>query len=149
MNIEIDQSGKIEKTNKNTIIGFSNSISKSIIIHAKDKQELQKLFREAGRYRIFIYKVFAILIFILIKDYLDDIKEIVIDEEYSGKSTLIKSYLFQEIVKIKPNFLAENVAFKRIGKKSKAHYVAYGTAIKKRVADKIVNSKDILKFIVK
>jgi hypothetical protein len=149
MNIEIDQSGKIEKTSKNTVIGFSNSVSKSLIIYAKDKQKLQELFREAGKHRIFVYKVFAILIFILIKDYLDDIKEIAIDEEYPGKSNLIKGYLFQEIIRIDPNFSAENIVFKIIGKKSKAHYIAYGTAIKKRAADKVVSSKNILKFIVK
>lgn len=140
---------KLKKTNKNTIIGFSNDISKSLIIYAKDKQKLQELFREAGKHRIFVYKVFAILIFILIKDYLDDIKEIVIDEEYPGKSNIIKNYLFQEIIRINPNFSVENIVFKRIGKKSKAHYTAYGTAIKKRVADRVASSKNILKFIVK
>jgi len=149
MNIEIDQSGKIENTSKNTIVGFSNSVSKSIIIYAKDKKKLQELFREAGKHRIFVYRVFAILIFILIKDYLNKIKEIVIDEEYPGKFNLIKNYLYREITLIDPDFSIERIVFKRIGKKSRAHYVAYGTAIGKRKADKTVNAKDILKIVVK
>ncbi|MDP2909743.1 MAG: hypothetical protein Q8N69_01575 [bacterium] len=149
MRIEMDQSGKIENTNRNTIIGFSNGISKSIIISGNDKKKLQELFREAGRHRVFVYKTFAILIFILIKDYLNKLDEIIIDEEYPGKFNLIRSYLFSEIEKIDPDFPKENVVCARIGKKSKAHYVAYGTAIGKRKADKVVKFKDILKFIVK
>ena len=63
MRIEIDQSGKIENTNKNTIIAFSNNKFKSIFISAKDKREIQKFFRRIGKPRIFVYKTFAILIF--------------------------------------------------------------------------------------
>ena len=54
MRIEIDQSGKIENTNKNTIIAFSNNKFKSIFISAKDKREIQKFFRRIGKPRIFV-----------------------------------------------------------------------------------------------
>ena len=60
MKIEIDQSGKIENTNKNTIIAFSDSKFKSIFISAKEKREIQKFFRRIGKPKIFIYKVFEI-----------------------------------------------------------------------------------------
>jgi len=63
MKIEIDQSGKIEDTSKNTIIAFSNGKFKSIFISAREKRELQKFFRRIGKPRIFVYRVFAILIF--------------------------------------------------------------------------------------
>ena len=149
MNIEIDQSGKIENTNRNTIIAFSNDISSSILITGKDKREIQRIFREAKKPRIFVYRLFATLIFILIKKHIRRINQVTIDLEYPGKSYLIKNYLYQEIRKIKPNFPAENIVFKRIGKKSKAHYVAYGIAIGKKLPNKIVSIKEISKFIVK
>ena len=41
MKIEIDQSGKVEETNKPTVIGFSNSLQRTILITAKEKQKLQ------------------------------------------------------------------------------------------------------------
>jgi len=149
MRIEIDQSGKIENTSKNTIIGFSNNIFGSIFISAKDKREIQKIFRNAGKSRIFVYKLFAVLIFLLIIKHLENIDQVTIDDEYPGKGYLIKNFLFQEIQKINPTFSVENIIIKRIGKKSRAHYIAYGVAIDKKLPDKRVSIKEILKFIVK
>ena len=68
MNISIDQSSKIENTNKNTVIAYANSKQKSLLIKAEDKKNLQKIFRNAGKPEMFIYKTFAVLIFLLIKD---------------------------------------------------------------------------------
>ena len=149
MRIEIDQSGKIEDTGKNTIIAFSNSKSKSIFISAKDKREIQKFFREIGKPRIFVYKTFAILIFLLIKDDLKKINEIIVDEEYPGKSPLIKNFLFHEIKKVSPFFSEQNIAFHCIGKKSGAHFLAYGVAIGKRKVDIEVGVREVLRIMVK
>jgi len=147
--IEIDQSGKIEDTSKDTAVGFSDDVSGSIIISAKDKREIQAIFRKSGKSRIFVYRLFTTLIFLLIRKFLNKIDQIIIDEEYPGKSYLIKNYLSQEIEKIKPDFLADNIIFKRIGRKSKAHSIAYLT-FKKRIKPNIyIRDKDILKFIVK
>jgi hypothetical protein len=149
MRIEIDQSGKIEDTNKDTIIAFSNEVFGSILIKAKDKREVQKIFRKIGKPKIFVYKLFAILIFLLIKKHLKKINQIIIDEEYPGKSVLIKDYLLREIRKVRPNFPKRDISFSAVGKKSKAHYLAYGVAIGKKLADKTVSVKEILRFVVK
>lgn len=149
MIIEVDQSGKIENTNKNTIIAFSNEIFGSILISTKDKREIQKIFRKIGKPKMFVYKLFAILTFLLLKKHLKKIDQIIIDEEYPGKSVLIKDYLLREIRKVRPNFSKENISFRAVGKRSKAHYLAYGVAIGKKLPDKTVNVKEILRFVVK
>lgn len=149
MRIEIDQSGKIEDTSKNTIITFSNNKFKSIFISAKDKREIQKFFRRIGKPIIFVYRTFAILIFLLIKNNLKEINEIIIDEEYPGKSPLIKNFLFQEIRKFSPLFSKQDIAFHCIGKKSRAHFLAYGVAIGKRKADIEVGAREILRIVAK
>lgn len=149
MNIEIDQSGKIENTNRNTIVAFSNSISKSVLISGKDKREIQDIFRKAGKPRVFVYRLFAILIFILIKKHIKQIDQMVIDLEYPGKSNLIKNYLFQEIRKEEKEFPKENIIFRRIGKKSNAHNKAYLTFKKKMKADIVATGEDILSFVIK
>ncbi len=149
MNFEIDQSGKIENTSKNTVIAFSNKIFGSIFISAKDKREIQKIFRNAGKPRIFVYKLFTILIFLLIKKHLKDINQIIIDDEYPGKGYLIKNFLQQEFRKKNSDFSANNITIKRIGKKSRAHYLAYGVATGRKMPDKRVTIREILKFIVK
>lgn len=149
MNIEVDQSGKIEDTSKNTVVAFSNAEFKSIFISMQDKREVQKIFRKIGRSRVFVYKLFAILIFLLVKKYLKRIDQIIIDEEYPGKAKLIKNFLLQEIRKIKQDFDKNDIVFKRIGKKSRVHYLAYGVAIGKRKADIKVTTRDILRIMIK
>ena len=149
MNIEIDQSGKIENTSKNTVVAFSNGKSKSISISAKDKREIQNFFRMAGKPRVFVYRLFAILIFLLIKDNLKKIDQITIDIEYPGWNHQIKDYLLSEIRKVNPNFSKNNIVFKSVGKKSEAHLIAYSTTQRKREPDLKIGSKDILKFILR
>lgn len=148
MKIEIDQSGKIENTSKDTIIAFSDGIKKAIRIRSNDKREIQAIFRESGRRRIFIYKLFAILIFLLIRDHLKELDEIVIDEEYSGRESLIKTYLAQQIRKVNPSFDLQLISFGRVGKKSGAHFRASEVARRKRNADIEVGMEDVLQYII-
>jgi hypothetical protein len=74
---------------------------------------------------------------------------IIIDEEYPGQSGLIKHFLLQEIRKTKPEFFKRNIIFREIGKKSKAHFVAYGVTNGRRQPDKICTSRELLRFFVK
>lgn len=149
MKIEIDQSGKIEKTNKDTVIAFSDDYFSSILILAKDKREIQKIFRKIGKSRVFIYKLFAILIFLLIKKHLKKIDQIIIDVEYPSWGHLIKDYLVKEIKRVKPDFKPENISFKLIGKRSKAHLIAIEVARKKMSPNLKVGVKEIFKHITK
>ncbi|TSC93807.1 MAG: Uncharacterized protein CEN87_757 [Parcubacteria group bacterium Licking1014_1] len=149
MKIEIDQSGKIENTSKDTVIAFSNRVFGSIIFKARNKREVQKIFRKTGKHRIFVYHLFAILIFLLIKNHIKEIDQIIIDNEYPGKSATIKDFLLREIRKKQPGFSKDNVLFNNIGKKSRAHYIAYGVAIGKKLSDKEISIKEVLRLFVK
>ena len=149
MNIEIDQSGKIENTNVPTIIAFSNHAAKTILINASDKRHLQQLFREVGRPKLFSYKLFAILIFILLKDHLSELQHIIIDTEYPGWDHLIKDFLLREIRRFRPHFDAKSISFMQIGKKSNAHLLSYSVHKKRQLPTIVVTAGDILKYIVK
>ncbi len=144
MRIEIDQSGKIEDTHKPTVIGFSNSDRKTIIILATEKQKLQKYFRKINKPHIFKYKVFAILIYLLLKS--EHLHQIIIDTEYLGKDNLIKSYILDLLRKNRRNFDKREIIFKSIGKKSRAHILVY-SAYRLKKADIRVRAKDIYKFV--
>jgi hypothetical protein len=142
MKIEIDQSGKVENTEKDTVVAFSNGVSKSILIKARDKREIQIFFRRAGKSKIFAYKLFSVLIFILIKPYINKITEIIIDIEYPGKGDLIKIFLLERMRKIEPSFSAKDISFKLVGKKSGAHIVAYEVFARGKMPDKTVSFKE-------
>ncbi len=146
MQIEIDQSIKIEQTNRDTIIAFSNSKSKTLLISAKIKKELKKIFRQQDKSRVFVYKTFAVLIYILIKQDLDKIQQIIIDKEYWDKEALIKNLLLQIIRKAGREFPKNNISFRQIGKASKAHLLAYSVYSKKAKPDIIIRLNNFLKY---
>ena len=148
MDIEIDQSIKIEQTNRDTAVAFSNHVSRCALIRAKDKQELQKIFRVAGKRRMFVYRVFAILVFLLIKDYLQKIDTITIDREYLGWEFQVKDYLLQEIGKVQPAFEAQRIHFAFIGKRSNAHMLAYQVTRKERKPDQVVTFAQVARSVV-
>ena len=146
MRIEIDQSGRVEYTSQPTVIAFANSKTYSIIFLSRDKKYLQKIFRKAGVPNLFVNKTFAILIFLLIKDFLKSINQIIIDHEYLGHDKVIKQFLLEFLRRHKKNFDSRDISFRHIGKKSAAHRIAIEAYRTKR-ADRKITLKDILKIM--
>ena len=147
MRVEIDQSGKIEETRKNTVIAFANGISYAVLIPAKVKRQLQEVFRRQGKPRLFVYRTFAAGIFLLIKNHLPKIKDLVIDTEYIGHEKQIKEMVLEMI---RRRGLAEpNIYFQRIGNKPKVHYAAYEVFSKKKKADFVVSFEEIVVLATK
>src|SRR3990167_8219729 len=120
MRIEIDQSGKLEYTSKPTVVGFANGKCESIIISASEKQKLLKKAYKINRPKVYRYKykVFAILIYLLIKNE-KLLNYLTIDREYPGQENLIKSYLLNYLRKTHPNISKQDIVFRTIGKASK------------------------------
>lgn len=122
MEIEIDQSFKVEHTNRPTAIAFSNNVVRSILIPARVKQETVQRLRTFGKKgkRITLH-LFAAAIFILIRDHLPKIDRIVIDQEYEGNEADLRQILLNFIWVLRPKFSAKQITFRRIGRQSRAH----------------------------
>ena len=145
---QVDQSGKIEDTAKLTVVALSNGLQKSIILSAKDKRDLQKTFREAGKPKVFSLQVFAALVYILLEKSQVKDNVITLDKEYPGHENLIKSYIVQLINKRKKVRLHEgNIRFGLIGKLSPAHNLAY-ISFKKKRADLKATYNDIIAMVL-
>lgn len=147
MKIEIDQSGKVENTSKPTVVAFSNSTQGSVIISAIDKRKIHKLFREINESRVFAYKTFALLVFVLLRGHIKKTDQIVIDREYHGHEKLIKQYILELAQKHNYKIDPKNIHFKEIGKKSRAHIIALHFYKKGRAEIKI-NYNDFLKLVI-
>lgn len=143
MKIEIDQSGRIEYTSHNTVIAFSNKKRSAIFIKAKDKREIQLVFRKMGKGQLFVIRLFTILIFILLKK-AKEIKEMTIDIEYPGWNAQIKNYLLSDFARIGVKLNPQQINFGRITKKSEAHWHAYRVFKKERRPEIIVSVREIL-----
>jgi hypothetical protein len=131
MKIEIDQSGKIENTNRKTVIAFSNSKNGVLVILPKDKKAIQKYFRTIGKPKLFIHITFVTLIYFLIKSHIKTNDQIVIDREYPGYEKLIIR-LFKDLIKNNTSVKGISVSIAQIGKKSPAHDLAW-KELQKRV----------------
>lgn len=145
---EVDQSGRIEQTNKITIIAFSNSRKGTIKVSSQDKRKLQNIFRKAGKSRVFVLQVFAATLYLLLEKFKIEKKLILIDQEYQGYDNLIRSYLIQLSQKRGKIILdPDNIRFGLVGKTSNVHSLGY-QAFKKNKADLNINSEDILALVL-
>ena len=129
MRIEIDQSWKIERTNRDTIIAFSNEEKASLRIPAKVKRSTFVYLEEKfGRTKLNVFRIFAAGIVLLIaksKIKVSNI-ELIIDLEYPGRDEEIRSMVVGFGSKIGLNFDATSIHFARVGKESPAHFLSYG-----------------------
>ncbi|MEK7163728.1 MAG: hypothetical protein AAB768_01130 [Patescibacteria group bacterium] len=131
MKVEIDQSGRIEQLDTNTIIGYANGHSDAVEIQVSTKRKLkQQLSSRLYPNRDLPAVIFAVCIFILIFKNLK-ITAIDIDEEYSGKEEIITKTLDKLLKSTKhPTYIT--IRFRRIGKNSPAHYLVWNLHREKR-----------------
>ena len=148
MKYQIDQSGKIEQTNKITIIAFSNSKYGSIRLKAKDKRYLQDIYRQAGKTKSFTLQIFSALLYLLFERFKLEKTSVTVDKEYPGHEALIRSYLIQLSSKRRKIILSpDEIRFGLVGKGSNVHGVA-SKAFKLNRADFSVSSKEILALVL-
>jgi len=143
MRCVVDQSGKVEHTNKLTVVAFSNGIQKSLVISAVEKRKLLVAMRERDYPKqLFVFKVFSALVFLLIRR--ERIDELVIDREYPGHEGIIKDVLgglFRGVGLSTPS-----IVFDEIGKGDAAHKAAIAVYRGKQKPNMIVTSGDVLRL---
>lgn len=147
MRVEIDQSGKIADTKLPTVLAFSDGISYSIIVSSKTKRELIKELRMIKEARVFYFQLFAVLLFILVKDFLIQLDSIFIDQEYQGREKDIKAYFIDVCVGRKREIDPDSIHFTHVGKYSKAHLKAI-EALRNKKADKQIRFAEIMSYFI-
>ena len=141
MKYQIDQSGKIEQTHCVTVLACTNDHTITVQINARVKRRLQEVFRRCGMNKLYIYYLFSVGIYFLIKDLRKEV-EITIDKEYPGKEKLIKS-MIEELLSIH-NKSAHNILFARIGNEPDVHYAAHDIFTKKKKPQQVITVKDFV-----
>ena len=77
MQVEVDQSGKVEQTNKVTVLAFANGVEWSILISASQKRKVLAVLKERRPQwstRLTIVYVFSVLVYLLVKDHIEVIE---------------------------------------------------------------------------
>lgn len=141
---QIDQSIKIENTQKASYVCLSNGKTIVCSISAKDKRELKLFFRELGKPLIFKLFTFSTLVAATIREVKPS--SVLIDCEYTGHERQIKSFVLQ-ILRIE-GFKEPMIDFILVGKKSPAHLGAHG-ALKKNRSNLKTTARIVLQYYEK
>lgn len=122
MILKIDQAGKIEQTEKDTILAFSSEeIQYTIKIPKKIKQDIFSKCKKQHKKQIML-KMFSWGLYLLLKNKINENTLIFIDEEYPQKDRYIKNML-AGYLKIN----ADRIRFDKLGKEDISHKLANNT----------------------
>ena len=147
MHIELDQSGKIEQLNMNTVIAFSNKNQYSVLISKEVKQQAYRLYK--GKAKDLRYRLFCIGVYYCLKDYIHEKELITICCEYIGKESIIKSFLLDYLRKSYQSVDHKIIRFGKIGKQSNAHAVAIDVYRGNRKPNRILSLQELEKWLKK
>lgn len=140
---QIDQSGKVEHSDQVTVVAVANGNVKTIKIGSTEKQKLIKVMRERDfPQKSYVLKIFAGLIFLLIKD--ENINRVQIDCEYPSYEGIIKNIILQLFRKF--NLRAPDIEFVLIGKGAAAHRAGLDVFQKSKKANTVVKFEDIFEL---
>jgi hypothetical protein len=141
MKLGIDISGQVQQLNYDSGLGFkrTDGFTRSVHLSSEVKKEIIKKYK--GQITNLIEKIHCILIYYCIKDFLEDIDEIIIcrDVDFRRVKNLLP-LLFKD------NNQLSNINIKQRdsnSEKSTAHNIAIKTFRKKRFADLIINKEMI------
>ncbi len=150
MQVEVDQSWKIERSGKATILAFSNHQEAAIKIPKDVKREAFVYLEDKfGRTKLNIFRIFAAGAILLIKKAGLSIRNLslLIDKEYPGREDEIRSMILEAGRKADLVFDPKLIHFVQVGKKSGAHFIAYGVHIGKRKAEFTAELQEITELL--
>ena len=148
MRVEIDQSGKLEQLNTDTVVAYSDGSYGTIVLKTIVKQKIIRELRKSLIPRRDIVAIwFAVVVYLLIKDLAKN-TVILLDEEYTGKNTIIEEALSKLLQQRFHYKWIGSIRFQQIGKDSPAHKLAWSThRTKRRVGVRKLTVEDIISFM--
>ncbi len=143
--MEVDQSGRIEYSREDTILAFANGKRYGILIPKAVKRECISTLRQ---WKLegpnFYIQLFAVSLYLLLKDHIQSLYPAYIDNEFLGREKEIKRYLLNLFQRRGYKVDTNQIQFTHIGKHSEAHILAIETFRGKRKPNKVITAEEIL-----
>lgn len=148
--VNIDLSAKVEQWTQVSAVVASNGITRSIRATGKVKQELRSYLAAKHGAKSIQYRAFALLIYVVVKDDLSNIRQIVIDQDYSGQDAeaTIKNLLLAHLRQVNPKVKAGFIRFANV-KGTTADTLAREIYQGKADADRDVSWKELEEILKK
>jgi hypothetical protein len=140
--IEVDQSGRTDRFNEDTAFALSDGIQHAILLSAAVKRACyQKLRARQLPKPVVAVRLFSAGLVILLNARARELESICIDTEFPGWEGEIARHLFRRLKWLRK----DQVYFAPIGKKSRAHDLAWATFRGKQAPNKRVGVEELLK----
>ena len=147
MDLEVDQSGRIEESGP-TAIAVSNGKHRTTLLSARVKREVFGRLRRMGNSsKRACVRTFAAGVFLTILPVCDSNTRIAIDLEYPGYEATIKSMLLRWGQKAGVSVPPESISFRQIGRSSPAHHRAYHVFRKTQEPDRVLSVADLMDLL--
>lgn len=150
MRVEVDQSGKVNETNRPTAIALANGMRFSIRISARDKRaivaELRRRYPEWQDSHMYMM-MFATLLYFLLREHITRLSFVIIDTEFSGKQNndSIKAHVMNLCRRAGLKVYKDQITFARVTKKSPSHTLAWRVFKGFENPDRTITARDVLK----
>ncbi len=114
--VYVDMSAKLEQWSKASAVAVSNGDTVVCFVSARVKQRLPKTLLNRYSAKTVKYRAFAILVYIAIKGELLHIKQVVLDQDYTGNEAevTVRNVLLSLLRKQNPDIPASFVRFQRV-----------------------------------
>jgi uncharacterized membrane-anchored protein YjiN (DUF445 family) len=146
MQVEVDQSGKVENSRMATVLAFANGKRRAISIPATVKRKSIRELRQRGQKgSSFYYQIFATGLYLLLKDDITRINRLIVDVEYRRKDAIIREHLLNLFRRAGKKVDADQIQFARITKKSPAHRAAIQVLRGQKKPEHTVTIEELLK----
>jgi hypothetical protein len=145
--VEVDQSIKVEQSHQHTVLAFSDGTHGTVLVPAGVKRACQRELRSKGvKPGMIALRMFTAGVLLLLEAQMHNIVSVTIDTEYEGREGEIKGLLLCFIRRWVPGFPKEAITFRRIGRKSPAHRLAWETHKGKRKPNRLVTLEELLRY---
>ena len=152
MTIEVDQSNKIKRTERDTVLAFSSDQLFSIVLPAAVKREaLDRLIPQGKSCKTGELHLFAAGLFLLLKVWLGDTntreERVLVDAEYTGHEGTTKGMLLRHASMAELRLASSSIVFGRVGKRSRAYHIAWAVQRGKREPDRRIALQELLELL--
>lgn len=114
--VYVDMSAKLEQCSKASAVAVSKGESTVCLVSARVKQRLRQTLLNRYSAKTVKYRAFAILVYAAIKDELLQIRQVVLDQDYTGNEAevTVRNVLLALLRRQNPDISATFVRFQRV-----------------------------------
>lgn len=112
----VDMSAKVEQWSWNSAIAISNGRSRVYLIQGRVKQAVRQFLIRLYGEKSIEYRMFALLVFLIVQDEVADISQLIIDRDYTGNEAeaTIKNLLLPMLRLNRPSANAGFIRFENV-----------------------------------